>query len=459
LQQSTRASVGPIPITRLVRPLQEFLSTESAGGVLLLAAAIAALAWANMPGDSYAEFWNRHLAFDLDVVTIDESLRHWVNDALMAVFFFVVGLEIKRELLRGELSDRKSAALPVAAAFGGMVVPALIYVAFNPGEDANGWAIPMATDIAFAVGVLSLLGDRVPLGLKVFLLALAIVDDLGAISVIAIFYTEDLELAWLAGAGVAFALTVALGALGVRYLFVYVLVGVAAWLCVFESGVHATVAGVILGLLTPITPHYSEKEFDESIANLTADIEHADRDPSIDAAETRQVALQEIEDLARDSRPVLDRLEHQLHPWTSWVIIPVFALANAGVELGGGALRDAASSPVSLAVALGLIIGKPLGITLFAFAAVRLGVAVLPAAVRWTQIIGAGMIAGIGFTVSILIAELAFTDESLVDEAKLGILAGSVIIATFGFVALRLVARTPARNEPALARVEAPSQT
>jgi NhaA family Na+:H+ antiporter len=459
LQQRTRTSVGPIPIPRLVRPLQQFLTTESAGGVLLLAAAVAALTWANMPGDSYEEFWNRHLVLDFDVLTLNESLRDWVNDALMAVFFFVVGLEIKRELLRGELSGRRSAALPVAAAFGGMIVPALIYLAFNPGEDANGWAIPMATDIAFAVGVLSLLGDRVPLGLKVFLLALAIVDDLGAISVIAIFYTEDLELAWLAGAGVAFALMVALGALGVRYLFVYVIVGVAAWLCVFESGVHATVAGVMLGLLTPITPHYSEKEFDESIANLTADIERADRDPSIDAAETRQVALKEVEDLARDSRPVLDRLEHQLHPWTSWVIIPVFALANAGVELGGGALRDAASSPVSLGVAFGLIIGKPLGITLFAFAAVRLGVAVLPAAVRWTQIIGAGMIAGIGFTVSILIAELAFTEPDVVDEAKIGILAGSVIIATFGFVVLRLVARAPAREEPALARVEAPSQT
>ena len=383
---------------RLVRPLQEFLATETAGGALLLAAAAAAIAWANAPfGDTYFDFWAARLNIDLGAVAIDEALVSWVNDALMAVFFFVVGLEIKRELTRGELAERRKAALPAIAAVGGMLAPALIFLAINLGGDGErGWGIPMATDIAFAVGVLTLAGARVPLSLKVFLLALAIVDDLGAIAVIALFYTDDLALMWLAAAVALFAMTYVLARLGVRHIFIFAAIGLVAWLAVYESGIHATIAGVMMGLLIPSGDSGGEAS-------------------------------------------VLTRLEHVLHPWTSFVIVPIFALANAGIVLDGGIVRDAAASPVSLGVALGLMLGKPIGIVLFAFAAVKLGVASLPDGVRWPQVAAVGMVAGIGFTVSLFIAPLAFSDTGLVDEAKLGVLAGSMLIGIAGLVALRLL--------------------
>ena len=383
---------------RLVRPLQEFLATETAGGALLLAAAAAAIAWANAPfGDTYFDFWAARLNIDLGAVAIDEALVSWVNDALMAVFFFVVGLEIKRELTRGELAERRKAALPAIAAVGGMLAPALIFLAINLGGDGErGWGIPMATDIAFAVGVLTLAGARVPLSLKVFLLALAIVDDLGAIAVIALFYTDDLALPWLAAAIALFAMTYVLARLGVRHIFIFAAIGLVAWLAVYESGIHATIAGVMMGLLIPSGDSGGEAS-------------------------------------------VLMRLEHVLHPWTSFVIVPIFALANAGIVLDGGIVRDAAASPVSLGVALGLMLGKPIGIVLFAFAAVKLGVASLPDGVRWPQVAAVGMVAGIGFTVSLFIAPLAFSDTGLVDEAKLGVLAGSMLIGIAGLVALRLL--------------------
>ncbi len=383
---------------RLVRPLQEFLATETAGGALLLVAAAAALAWSNAPfGDTYFDFWSARLTIDLRAIAIDETLASWVNDALMAVFFFVVGLEIKRELTRGELAEPRKAALPVIAAAGGMLVPAAIFLAINAGGDGQrGWGIPMATDIAFAVGVLSLAGARVPLSLKVFLLALAIVDDLGAIAVIALFYTDDLGLWWFAGAIALFVMTYLLVRLGVRHIFVFAGIAIVTWVAVHESNIHATIAGVMMGLLIP----------------------------SGDAG---------------DNPPVLTRLEHILHPWTSFVIVPIFALANAGIVLDGGAVRDAATSPVSLGVALGLMLGKPIGIVLFGFTAVKLGVASLPDGVRWPQMVAVGLVAGIGFTVSLFIAPLAFGDAGLVGEAKIGILAGSTLIGVAGLVMLRVL--------------------
>jgi Na+:H+ antiporter, NhaA family len=392
-----RRPMRPLPM--LVRPLQEFLRTETAGGALLLAATAAALLWANAPfGGTYIDFWGAHITVGLRSAALDLPLVSWVNDGLMAIFFFVVGLEIKRELLRGELASRRKAALPAFAALGGMAVPALIFVAFNLGRDGQrGWGIPMATDIAFAVGVISLAGPRAPLPLKVFLLALAIVDDLGAIAVIAIFYTEGVALGWLAGAAALFGLTHLLGRAGVRHAAIYLAIGVAAWLAVHESGVHATIAGVMMGLLMPSGSS------------------------------------------ATESTSVLYRLEHLLHPWTSYVVIPIFALANAGIALDGGAVRGAASSPVSLGVALGLMLGKPIGITLFAFLAVKLGVASLPDGVRWSELASVGMVAGIGFTVSLFVTGLAYTDASRVEEAKLGILAGSTLMGVAGFLALHLV--------------------
>jgi NhaA family Na+:H+ antiporter len=391
----------------IVRPLQEFLGTEASGGVLLLAAAALALAWANVDAANYADTWGHHAGSEIAGLHLELTLRDWVNDALMAVFFFVVGMEIKRELVQGELSDRRRAALPVAAALGGMAAPALIYVAINAGGDGSrGWGVPMATDIAFAVGVLALAGPRVPASLKVFLLALAIADDLGAIAVIALFYTDDLDVAWLLASAALIVVVVLAVRMGSRHMVLYVPLGIAMWVAVQESGVHATVAGVALGLLTPLAGA-------------------ADGDGARGAGGW-----------------VLERLETALHPVSSFLIVPLFALANAGIELDGGVIRDAASSPVAVGAALGLMLGKPLGIALFSYAAVRLGIGALPEGVSWQQIGAVGIVAGIGFTVAIFIGNLAFSDTETVDEAKIGVLVGSAVMGVVGFAALRLVTRS-----------------
>jgi Na+:H+ antiporter, NhaA family len=380
-----------IPVVgRYITPLGDaFVSVEALGGIALLVAAAAALIWANSPwSDSYASFWGREITVGSGSLSITNSLRHWVNDGFMAVFFFVVGVEIKRELVEGELSDRARARLPVAAALGGMVVPALIYVAWNPSGPAfRGWGIPMATDLAFALGILALLGPRVPRGLKVFLLTLAIVDDIGAIVVIAVFYSDGIELAWLGGAAAVVAVLYVARRLGARHPVVAVAPAVVLWVCFFESGVHATIAGVTLGLLIP-----------------------AGTEPD---------------------RAALNRIERGLHPWTSFLVVPVFALANAGIALGPDALRDAASSPITWGVATGLVVGKIIGIVGVTMIGPRLRLGRLPAGVGIRQVLGIGAVAGIGFTVSLFVAELAFGGERLA-AAKLGILAGSVAAAVLG---------------------------
>jgi NhaA family Na+:H+ antiporter len=445
------ASIANAPLPRLlVRPLEEFLSTETLGGIFLLAAALAAMVWANAPGDSYRDFWDSQILIDLDAISLDLSLAGWVNDALMAVFFFVVGLEIKRELVRGELADVRRATLPVAAALGGMVAPAAIYLALNAGTGAGrGWGIPMATDIAFAVGVLALLGRRVPVSLKVFLLALAIADDLGAIAVIAVFYTDDLRLDWLAFALALLGLTYVLGRVGIRDVVVYVGIGLVAWVAVHESGVHATVAGVAFGLMTPINPIFGHRRLSSSALDLIVQAREAEQRGG-SGAEERNAALRDLEELARESQPILDRLEHALHPWTSYVIVPIFALANAGIDLGGGAIGDAATSRVTAGVVFGLMIGKPLGIVTLAWLAVRSGIAALPTDVTWPHIAGVGLIAGIGFTVSIFISNLAFIEPALAQDAKIGILAASALMAAVGLAALYAITRLsqPSPSEP-----------
>lgn len=394
---------GPRIAARVLLPLQEFLRTEASGGIVLLVAALAALIWANSPADgSYVDLWNEVVGFDLGIFSAREDLQHWVNDGLMVIFFFVVGLEIKRELLHGELTDRRKAALPVAAALGGMLVPAAIFVALNAGGDgAKGWGIPMATDIAFAVGVLALLGNRIPSSLRVFLLALAIVDDIGAILVIAVFYTDSLQWDSLIIASVTVALLVAIQAVGVHSIIPYLLLGLVLWAAVYESGIHATIAGVALGLLWPSWTWKS-----------TADAS-------------------------------LEGTEHLLHPWSSFLVVPLFALANSGVDLGGGIITDAASSPVTLGVALGLLLGKPAGIIAATWIATRTRIARLPDGVTWTHIVGAGLVAGIGFTVSLFISELAFDRRDLIDEAKIGILCASIIAGAVGYTFLRATSRPP----------------
>jgi Na+:H+ antiporter, NhaA family len=415
------------PALTVPRPVTAFLGTESASGILLVVASVAALAWANSPWkESYSDLWHTELSIEIAGRTIAEDLAHWINDALMAIFFFVVGVEIKRELVTGELASARAAILPVVAAAGGMVVPAALYVAVNAGGDGtSGWGIPMATDIAFAVGVLALLGDRAPSGLKVLLLSMAIVDDVGAIVVIAIFYTDDVSLAWLATAGGGLVLVAVLQRSRMWFVPVYVVLGAGVWFATYESGVHATIAGVALGLLTPARPLLAQPDADLIAGTLSTDAD-------VTADEVRAISYR-----IRESVPVAERLETLLHPWTALVVVPVFALANAGIEVSGSAVRDAATAPVTIGVVMGLVLGKFLGVGGAVWLAVRLRMSELPEGVTWRHVGGIAAVAGIGFTVSLFITGLAFDDPAAQDEAKLGVLAASTIAAVAGTLILR----------------------
>ena len=391
------------PATRVRSTVFEFMRLEAAGGIVLVICAVVALIWGNVHNESYHGVWDYHFEFGVvlfgELFAIDEHLAGWVNDALMVIFFFVVGMEIKRELVVGELRDARRAALPIIAAAGGMVVPAGIFFFMNLGGDGiDGWAIPVATDIAFVVGVLALFGRRLPAGLRVFLLTLAIADDIGGIAIIAVFYTDDLSLPWLGGAIGLIALIVAAQRFGIRHVPVYAVIGFVLWFATFESGIHATIAGVVLGLLTPARPFRG--------------------------------------------RDVMRTLEHTLLPYSSFLIVPLFALANAGVEVTPAALGDAFSGRVAWGVILGLVVGKFVGISASTLAGARLGVGRLPAGVNFGHVVGAALLAGIGFTVALFIAELSFEHESaLLDQAKIGVLAGSLIAGALGATFLYVVSR------------------
>ncbi|HEX2089612.1 MAG TPA: Na+/H+ antiporter NhaA [Actinomycetota bacterium] len=417
----------------VVRPLAEFLRTETAGGVVLVVAAAVALAWANSPWQtSYETLWGTRVTIRVGSYLISEDLRHWVNDGLMALFFFVVGLEIKRELLTGELRERRAAALPVMAALGGMVVPALLYLALNAsGPEARGWGIPMATDIAFAVGLLSISLAPVAPALKAFLLALAIVDDIGAILVIALFYTGGISLGWLA---------VAIGLLGLilvmlRFDFhwgaVYVIVGLGVWFATFESGVHATIAGVALGLITPARALERPRTVSDEAHRIADETADDPVPPDVDAhlwLRLSRLSSQAISPLAR--------LETVLHPWTSFVVVPLFALANAGITLSSSLVVEAARSSVAHGVILGLVVGKPLGIVLGAWIGTRTGLARLSGGIDWRDLTSVGVIGGVGFTVSLFISHLALSNAVQRDAATLGILVGSALAGAVGWVLL-----------------------
>jgi NhaA family Na+:H+ antiporter len=419
----------------VARPVARFLDVEAAGGLLLLAATVAALVWANSPWSaSYGSLWHTNVGVDIGSFRLSEDLGHWVNDGLMAVFFFVIGLEIKGELVHGRLSTVREAALPAIGALGGMVVPALLFLAFNlGGAAAHGWAIPMATDIAFAVGVLALLGDRVPGSLKVLLLGLAIADDIGAIIVIAIGYTDRIEAGWLLGALAGLVIVGLMRRARIWYTPAYVGVGVGVWVCTLESGIHATIAGVALGLLTPASPLMPGTEADRVADQLSTDTK-------VTAGEVRAVGF-----ALRESVSPAERLEHALHPWTSYVVVPVFALANAGIPLSRSAIGDAASSPITAGVVVGLVVGKLVGISAFSWLAVRLGAGRLPDGVAWRHLVGMAALAGIGFTVSLFVSSLAFADPAQQDQAKIGVLAASVLAAIVGS-GLLLAARASTRS-------------
>jgi NhaA family Na+:H+ antiporter len=422
------------PVPRLVlQPLQTFLRTEEAGGILLLAAATIALIWANSPWrSSYDALWHTQLTIGLGAWSLAEDLQHWVNDALMALFFLVVGLEIKRELTTGELRQPRAAALPAIAALGGMVVPALLYLAINPsGEPGRGWGIPMATDIAFALGVLAIVGRGLPTALKSFLLALAIVDDIGAILVIAIFYSGSISPGPLLTAAGLLALILVLQRLHVRWTAVYVLVGVSVWLATLQSGIHATIAGVALGLATPAVAFQRPKAVSLEAHRIADDTVDNPVPPDADAHQWLHLA-----GLTREAVSPLARLEHLLHPWTSYVVIPVFALANAGVSISRSSLGNALTSGITLGVVAGLVVGKTVGVTVFTWLATRTGITRLPEGVGWGQLVGVAALAGIGFTVSLFITNLAFQTQAIQDAAKVGILIASLLAGLLGALLL-----------------------
>jgi NhaA family Na+:H+ antiporter len=429
---------APATARRAVRAFQDFFRLEAAGGIVLLAATGAALAWANSPwAGSYQELWHTTLTIGAGPVLVAKPLEAWVNDGLMAIFFFVVGLEIKHELLVGQLASPKRAALPAIAALGGMVVPAAIYLAFNlGGAGGHGWGIPMATDIAFAVGVLALLGDRVPLGLKVFLTALAIVDDLGAVLVIALFYTSELSLTALGLAAAVFATLVLLSLAGVRRLAPYVGLGVLLWAALLTSGVHATVAGVLTALTVPAGARINTGAFRSRSRQLLDEFEAVDADPGTHTLTGPQhETLYGLAHLIREVEPPLQRLEHALHPWVTFGIMPLFALANAGLALDARVL-EALRHPVTLGVIGGLVLGKPLGIVGFSWIALTLGVAQRPQRTTDRQLLGVGLLGGIGFTMSLFIGSLAFGESPMLENAKVGILGASLVSGIVGGIVL-----------------------
>jgi len=425
LKRPTFASSDNSLAKFVARPVLRFVDREVAGGILLLVATAIALIWVNSGwGDSYNDFWHTEIELAVGTWHLPHmSLGHFVNDALMALFFFVVGLEIKRELVTGDLSSVRAAALPAIGALGGMVVPALFYIMLNTtGEASRGWGIPMATDIAFAVGIVALLGSRVSPKIKLFLLTLAIVDDIGAIAVIAIFYSSDLSVGWLLTALIGLIAVWVLKRVRVWAIPVYVVLGLFVWYATLESGVHATIAGVALGLLTPARPLLNKRDAQQIVDALPSDA-------NVD--EVRHASF-----LAQESVPLTERLENMLHPFTAFMIIPVFALANAGIKLSGDTISDAAGSNITIGIILGLVFGKPVGITLFTWAATRYGFT-LPEGVNWPQFIGMGFAAGIGFTVSIFVAGLAFESPGVTDLAKIGILVASLIAAVAALLLLR----------------------
>ena len=423
------------PIHRFTEPLQRFMHVEAAGGGVLIACTAVAMILANSPlSDAYLGFWKTPVQLGFGSFVMEHKLQHWINDGLMAIFFFVVGLEVKREMVLGELRELRTAALPIAAAVGGMVLPAGIYLWLQAGQvGEDGWGIPMATDIAFVVGCMAVLGRRVPHALRIMVLSLAIVDDIGAIFVIAFGYSKGLSLVALALGGLGLLGIRGLAVLGVRSFLVYTVAGAGVWFAFHESGVHATIAGVILGLMTPANRRIETTAFSEALERVR-DVMKGDWD----ADDRRAERMSQFRHASRETLSPLEVLEYRLHPWVGFLIMPVFALANAGVVFYPRYLTN----EVALAIAAGLILGKPLGVFGASYLAVRLGIASKPASVGWGGILAGGMLAGIGFTMSLFIAGLALPEE-LLYPSKVGILLASAFAAVVGLVLMIAVFPAP----------------
>jgi Na+:H+ antiporter, NhaA family len=419
-------------------PRQALLHSESAGGVVLFVAAVVAMVWANSPwGHTYFGLWHHHIGIDLGFYKLSMPLHEWINDGLMTLFFFAIGLELKVELAHGELSSFKQAVLPSAAALGGMIAPALLFVSFNHGTAAgHGWGIPMATDIAFAVGALALLGNRVPPALRTFLLALATVDDLGAILVIALFYSTSLAVLPMAAAAVLLAFLYLMRRIGVLNPAAYLIPGMLLWVAVLESGVHATIAGVTLGLLTPTTSIFTKSNFAETASALMARFRMSLINADSSATDE---ALGRFEVLTVGTEAPAQRLVRSMEPWVIYLVLPIFALANAGVDLHAMHLGEAASDPVTLGVFLGLVIGKPLGIVALTWITVAISLSSLPNGVRWSHMVGIGILGGIGFTVALFMTDLSFDTAAFTAHAKIAILSASTLAGLLGYLTLRML--------------------
>ncbi|HWA76066.1 MAG TPA: Na+/H+ antiporter NhaA [Polyangiaceae bacterium] len=428
-----------IRVARLAgRPLELFLRVEAASGLLLLIAAAIALLWANSPwAEHYLQFWHTPIGIRVGAFTFERTLEWVVNDGLMVIFFFVVGMEIRREVHQGELSEWRRAALPAAAALGGMIAPATLYLVFaGAAETRSGWGVPMATDIAFAVGILALLGKRVPAALRVLLLALAVIDDLGAIVVIAIFYSSGVIVSGLFVAALGFIGVFAMQRLGVRAKLAYVLPAMVAWAGIYEAGVHPTIAGVIVGLMTPVRAWLGPDGF---VADISREVDRlVDATPSTLSSHELAESLRHVDVARREAMSPAESLIDTLHPWVAFGIMPVFALANAGVPLSGGKL-DAASWTVMTAVAVGLLLGKPIGVLSTSWLALRLNLGTLPAGIGLRHLLVLGVVAGVGFTMALFIAQLAFSDARLLAAAKLGVLAASGAAGIIGLALGRLL--------------------
>jgi NhaA family Na+:H+ antiporter len=438
---------GPV---KALESFEIFFNKVVQGGYPLFFATILAFIWANLYPSSYHSTWHTELTISVGPYQITKSLVHWIDEALMTLFFFAVGLEIKRELLVGELASFKRAMLPIAAALGGMLFPAAIYTAFNYGEPtAHGWGIPMATDIAFSLGVLAILRDKVPLGLRIFLSAFAIADDLGAVLVIALFYTQEIVWHYLIISGLFLVGLALANRLWIRWTLIYALLGIGMWFAILGSGVHATVAGVLVAIFIPAKARYDTDTF---LGKVKAYTDQFECEPgscgyTILLNKEHLDAVQAIEEACHDVETPLQRLEHSLESWITFLILPLFALANAGFSLGDIQLSHAVNHPVTLGVTLGLVVGKPLGIFLFTYLASKTLKAPLPSGVGWFHITGAGILGGIGFTMSLFISGLSFASAEFAELSKLGIIMGSLVSAVLGLLLLSLI-KVPIKHAP-----------
>ena len=421
-----------LPIDLLISPFVRFANITAASGIVLMLSTLAALVWANSPWEqSYHALWNKEISVGIGHLVLSETRRQWIDDGLMSIFFFLVGLEIKREVLIGELSSLRQAAFPLIAAIGGTVIPAIIYFLITKGSDAEkGWGVPMATDIAFALGVLAMLGNRVPLSLKVFVTALAIVDDILAVLVIAAFYGHELQILSLAIGLVGISVAIAINLLGVRQPVIYAIVGFVVWTAVLKSGVHATIAGVLVAFTIPARTYMDRDSFIRRCRWVLEAFEKAPEN-SLEA----HAAVHTLEAKCKLIEPPLHRIEHYLQPWVNFLIMPLFAFANAGVRIVGN-VSSAITDPVSVGVALGLFVGKPLGICVFAWLSAKTGLATPPAELSWRSILGASWLCGIGFTMSLFMATQAFGEGALLDMAKIGTLGASLLAGVVGSLLL-----------------------